>query len=76
MIAAALVGVQDVVAQTQPVGAGLPAELKSMQRFQRARREQLDGISLALGLDELPHRLDLHEAGSLGLHLLHIVEQL
>ena len=54
VIAAAFLGIQDVVAQAQAVGFRLPAEVEGMQRARCAGREQVDGVAVALGFEELP----------------------
>ena len=52
MIPPALFGVQDVVAQTEAVGFWLSSESKSVNRTLAAVREQMNRVSLALGLEE------------------------
>ena len=47
-----------------------------MQRRRAARREEVDGVAVALGLEELPHRPHFHEARGLPLHRFQVVEQL
>src|SRR5215475_3072117 len=76
MIAPALVRVENVVAQAEPVVLRLPAELERVQRAGRARGEQVDGVAVALGLEELPHGSRAHELERLGLDFFDVVIQL
>ena len=56
VIAPAVVGIQNVVAQAQAVFAALPAEVERVDRRCAAGREQVDRVAVALGFEELPHR--------------------
>src|SRR5262249_59443445 len=38
--------------------------------------EKVYRVAVALGLEELPHRTDLHEARGFLLHLFHLVEEI
>ena len=76
MIAAAFLGVQNVIAEAQAIGARLAAEPECVDRRCGARREQVDGVAVALGFEELPDRFHLHESRGFRLHFLDIVEQL
>ena len=42
----------------------------------RAGREQVDGVAVALGFEELPDRADFHESRGFVLHFFHFMEQL
>ena len=75
MIAPAVLGIEDVVAQAQAVVAALPAEAEGVDGRRAAGREQVDRVAVALGFEELPDRLHLHEARGFLLHLFHVVEQ-
>ena len=57
---------KDVIAQAKTIRPRLPAEVKGMNRVRCAGREKMNGIAVALGLEELPDRLYLHELGGFG----------
>ena len=65
VIAAAVFRLEDVIAQAEAVLAPLPAELERVDGRLAAGREQVDRVAVALGLEELPDRLHLHEARGL-----------
>ena len=75
VIATPLLRLENVVAQTQPVLATLPPELERLDRRRPAGREQMHRVPVALGLEELPHSLHLHEARGLLFHLFHVVKE-
>src|ERR1035437_1267195 len=62
MIALAVVTFQDVIAQAEPVFAALAAKAEGGNRRLARRREQVDGVAVALGFEELPHRSHFHAA--------------
>jgi hypothetical protein len=75
MIAASLLGFQDVIAQAQSIGARLAAELEGMDRARAARCEQVNCVAVPLGFEELPNRFRFHEPRGFLFHCFHIVEQ-
>jgi hypothetical protein len=76
VIAAAILRVQDVIAEAEAIRLGLAGKVERMQRRSGTGGEQMDRIAFALRLKELPHRADLHEAGSFTLHFLYLLEQI
>src|SRR5437899_3052492 len=75
MIAASLIRVEHVIAQAEAIRLRLPSERERVQRTRRAGREQMNFVAVALRLEELPNRANLHELRGLGLDLLDVVEQ-
>ncbi len=74
VIAAPFVGLQDIVAETQSIGPPLPAKMERVQRRLVPRREQVNRVAVALGLEELPHRLHFQKAGHFLLQPFHLME--
>src|SRR5205823_7453518 len=73
VVAAAILRIEDVIAQAEAVLAALPAERECVNRRTAARREKMRRVAVALRFEELPHGLDLQEPRRLGLDLLHHV---
>ena len=69
VVAAAVFGVENVIAEAQAVFAALAAEMECVHRGCGGGFEEMDRIAVALGLEELPQDAHLREAGSLLLHL-------
>ncbi len=51
-------GIEDVIAQAKAVFAALAAEVEGVERARGAGGEEVDGIAVALGFEELPDGLD------------------
>src|SRR5260370_701585 len=75
MIAAALFGVENIIAEAQSMGAWLAAELEYVERAFATGREELNRIAVALSFEESPDCFHLHEERGLGFHGLDVVEQ-
>src|SRR5271156_4774490 len=60
VIASAFFRIENVIAQAESIGLGLAAEPERVQRRFRSRREKMDRISIALGLEKLPNAARLH----------------
>src|SRR5262249_29319563 len=76
VIAAGLLGIENVVAEAEAIILALATEAKRVHRRRGTRLEKVYRVAVALGLEELPHRTDLHEARGFLLHLFHLVEEI
>src|SRR5579871_2835734 len=76
MIAPAIFGIQNVVAQAQTIRLWLAPKPEYVQRPFRPGSEQLNGVAIAFRLEKLPERLHSHELCRFCLHGLDIMKQL
>src|SRR5208282_3847878 len=75
MVAAAVVGVENVIAEAKAVGFRLPSELECMNRIRAARFKKIDRVAVALRLEESPHGANFQELRRFLLYALDVIEQ-
>src|SRR6202007_2171897 len=74
VIALAVLGREDIIAEAEKIAEALALEIESVQRRCRTGREKMQRVAFGFGFEKLPDGANLHEFGSFVSYFFHRFE--